>query len=83
MVEYLGGVNPRSGCLPLLHNLRAHHVELLLLVVQVVIQMTQLRAVVTHRKVLMADKKDNYRLNGTLQFATGMGEGGVTGNRCV
>ena len=59
LIEYLGGVDPRLGCLPLLHDLRAHHVELLLLMVQAVVQVTQLRAVLAHRKVLMEDKKDN------------------------
>ena len=56
MVEYLSGVNPWTGGLPLLHNLGTHHVQLLLLVVEVVVEAAQLRAVVTHRKVLMLNK---------------------------
>ena len=52
LVEYLGGVDARAVLLPLLHDLRAHHVQLLLHVVQPMVEPAQRSAVFTHGEVL-------------------------------
>ena len=57
LVEYLGGVDARAVLLPLLHDLRAHHVQLLLHVVQSMVETAQRPTVFTHREVLTKYKK--------------------------
>ena len=57
LVEYLGGVDARAVLLPLLHDLRAHHVQLLLHVVQSVVETAERPAVFTYREVLAKYKK--------------------------
>ena len=52
LVEYVGGVDAGGRGLPPLHDLWAHHVQLLLLVMEVVVQATQLRARVAHGEIL-------------------------------
>lgn len=52
LVEYVGGVDAGGRGLPPLHDLGAHHVQLLLLVVEVVVQAAQLRARVAHGEIL-------------------------------
>ena len=52
LVEYLGGVDAGAVLLPLLNDLGAHHVQLLLHVVQPMVEPAQGPAVFAHRKVL-------------------------------
>ena len=52
LVEYLCGVDARAVLLPLLHDLRAHHVQLLLHVMQPVVEPAQRSAVFAHGEVL-------------------------------
>merc|ERR1719336_3541202 len=51
LVEYLCGVDARTVLLPLLHDLGAHHVQLLLHVLQTVVQATQSSTVFTNGEV--------------------------------
>ena len=52
LVEYLGGVYARTILFPLLDDLGAHHVQLLLHVLQAVVQATQSSTVFTDGEVL-------------------------------
>ena len=52
LIEYLGGVDARTVLLPLLHDLGAHHVQLLLHVLQAVVQAAKSPAVFTDGEVL-------------------------------
>ena len=53
LVEYLGGVDARTVLLPLLHDLGAHHVQLLLHVLQTVVQAAQSPTVFTDGEILI------------------------------
>ena len=57
LVEYLGGVDARTVLLPLLHDLGAHHVQLLLHVLQAVVQAAQSPAVFTHGEILIKNSE--------------------------